>query len=78
MHASLCLFLLLRVKYHLDQKVLGLVTVWRSRSADFNSFFVVLVEVSLTFCQIFSLISNDIERFPLAPTIQKWSSVGRG
>ena len=25
--------------YHLDQKVLGLVTVWRSRSADFNSLF---------------------------------------
>ena len=44
--------------YHLDQKVLGLVTVWRSRSADFNSSsFVVLVEVSLTFCQIFSLIA---------------------
>ena len=46
------------VFYHLDQKILGLVTVWRSRSADFNSsFFVVLVEVSLTFCQIFSLIT---------------------
>ena len=44
--------------YQLDQKVLGLVTAWRSRSADFNSsFFVVLVEVSLTFCQIFSLIA---------------------
>ena len=43
--------------YHLDQKVVGLVTVWRSRSADLNSFFVVLVEVSLTFCQIFSLIA---------------------
>ena len=43
-------------KYHLDQKVLGLDTVWRSRSADFNpSFFVVLVEVSLRFCQIFRL-----------------------
>ena len=44
--------------YHLGQKVLGLVTVWRSRSADFNSsFFVVLVEVSLMFCQILSLIA---------------------
>ena len=48
----------LGLQNHLDQKVLGLVNVWRSRSADFNSsFFVVLVEVSLTFCQIFNLIA---------------------
>ena len=49
---------ILVLTYHLDQKVLGLVTVWRSRSADFNSsFFVVLPEVSLTFWQISSLIA---------------------
>ena len=61
--------------YHLDQKVLGLVTVWRSRSADFNSFFCCVGRSVIDVLSDFQLDSSDPRTWELvAPTIDPTSS----